>query len=99
MGRDAPISPGGVSCHAEREAVVRFGGMRRVDVMRAATSVAARAMGYGSELGSVRAGMLADLVVFGGNPLEEIGNTRTVRVVLKNGEVYTMDRLLKRPEA
>jgi Tol biopolymer transport system component/imidazolonepropionase-like amidohydrolase len=99
VGTDSPIIPQGLSFHAEMEALVRFGGMRPVDVMRAATSVAARAMGYGSELGSVRAGMLADLVVFEGNPLEEISNTRTVRVVLKNGEVYSMDRLLKRPEA
>ncbi len=79
--------------------LVRYGGMAPVDVMRATTSVPAEVMGYGDDLGTVRPGMLADLVVFGGDPLDDISAARDVRWVVANGRVYAAAELLERPGA
>ncbi len=93
------FGPPGITLIAEMEVLVRYGGMSPADAMRATTSVPADVMGYGSELGAVRPGMLADLVVFGGNPLQDIRAARDVRVVVANGRVYQMADLLRRPVA
>ena len=97
MGTDSPIIPQGLSLIAEMEAMVRYGGMSAGDVMRATTSVSAEALGYETELGRVRPGMLADLVVFAGDPLSDIRNVRDVRVVVKDGRVYDLENLLEGP--
>jgi imidazolonepropionase-like amidohydrolase len=98
MGTDSPINPRGLSLIMEMEALVRYGGMSALDAMRATTSVSAEAMGYGSDFGSVRPGMLADLVVFGANPLEDIRAVRDVRTVIKDGRVHTLAELLQGPQ-
>jgi imidazolonepropionase-like amidohydrolase len=89
--------PAGLTLLAEMEILVRYGGMRPVDVLRAATSVPADEMGYGAELGKVQEGMLADLVVLGGDPLADIGAVRDTRIVVADGRVYEVDELLRRP--
>jgi imidazolonepropionase-like amidohydrolase len=42
--------------------------------------------GVGAELGTVEAGKLADLIVVGANPLEDITNVRRLQLVLKRAE-------------
>ena len=96
VGTDAPINPPGLSLQAEMEALVRYGGMRPIDVLRATTSESALALGYEGVLGVVAPGALADLVVVGGDPLADIRATREVQVVLHGGRVYDMERLLRR---
>ena len=96
VGTDAPINPPGLSLQAEMEALVRYGGMRAVDVLRATTSVSAEALGYPELLGTVEAGALADLVVVGADPLSDIRAVRDVRIVVRAGRVYEMERLLRR---
>lgn len=96
VGTDAPINPPGLGLQAEMEALVRYGGMRAVDVLRATTSVSAEALGYAGVLGTVEPGALADLVVIGGDPLSDIRAVREVRVVVQAGRVYEMERLLRR---
>lgn len=91
------FGPPGLSLVAEMEVLARYGGMEPVDVMRAATSVPADVMGYGDDLGVIRPGMLADMVVFGGNPLENLQAVRDVRVVITNGTAYTLDELMSGP--
>lgn len=93
------FGPAGLSLVSEMEVLVRYGGMAPVDVMRATTSVPAEVMGYGDDLGTVRPGMLADLVVFGGDPLDDISAARDVRWVVANGRVYAAAELLERPGA
>ncbi len=55
--------------------------------LRAATSVNARILGVDDRLGAVREGLLANLVAVEGDPLEEIGAVRRVRMVMQGGRV------------
>jgi imidazolonepropionase-like amidohydrolase len=73
----------------ELELLVNYG-MTPVGALRAATSVIARALHLGERLGSVRTGLLADLVAVDGDPTRDITRTRTASVtfVMKGGTVY-----------
>jgi imidazolonepropionase-like amidohydrolase/Tol biopolymer transport system component len=64
------------------------GGLSTMNAMRAATIFGAEAIGLQQDLGSIEVGKLADLVVLDMNPLENIRNTNSVRMVMKNGRMY-----------
>jgi Tol biopolymer transport system component/imidazolonepropionase-like amidohydrolase len=64
------------------------GGMSNIDVLKCATIFGAEAIGLSMDLGSLEAGKLADFVVLDLNPLENIRNTNSVRMVMKNGRLY-----------
>jgi len=95
-GTDAPILPRGLSLHMELEAYVD-GGLTPLQALQAAGVHAAEALGATGELGVIRPGALADLVVLDGDPLADIEQTRAVRGVMKNGEYRTLENLLQRP--
>ncbi len=69
------------------------GGLSNFEVLRSATLRGAEAMGYAQDLGSIEEGKLADLLVLGKDPLQDIRNTNSVRYVMKNGELYEGDTL------
>lgn len=58
----------------------------------AATRNGAAVCGVGDELGTIEVGKLADLIVVGGNPLEDIQNVRQLKLVLKEGVVVSDKR-------
>ena len=51
----------------------------------AATKSGAEICGVGADLGTVEVGKIADLIVVGGNPLEDIHNVRRLQMVFKDG--------------
>ena len=75
--------PMGISLHDELELMTR-GGMTTTEVLRAATSEAAKAFGFGDR-GSVREGLRADLALVEGNPVEDIAATKNLRRVWIGG--------------
>jgi Tol biopolymer transport system component len=64
------------------------GGMKPFDVLRVATILGATGLGLDQDLGSLKAGKLADLIILDKNPLENIRNTNTIAFVMKNGRLY-----------
>ena len=58
----------------------------------AATKHGAAICGVGDELGTVEVGKVADLIVVGANPLDDINNVRKLQLVLQNGEVISDKR-------
>jgi len=86
VGTDAPNNCvlEGFSLHGELALLVEAG-LSPGEALRAATFHAARALGRGELAGLVEAGREADLVLLDENPLEEIGNTRSVVGVVLRG--------------
>jgi len=70
--------------------MVRFG-MKPVDAMRAATSVAAELLGWQDRVGSLEPGKFADLVAVAGDPASDITELERVRFVMKGGQVVRND--------
>jgi len=94
-GTDSPIFPYALLYHTELE-IFQDGGLTPFEVLQTATVRAADALGEGANLGSIEAGKLADLVIVTDDPLADIKNARQVRTVIKNGEVHTLEALLRR---
>jgi imidazolonepropionase-like amidohydrolase len=71
--------------HDELSALVSAG-FSTADALRAATSGAAEFLGITNTHGAVAAGRTADLLLLDGNPLDDVGNTRRIVAVIKNGQ-------------
>jgi imidazolonepropionase-like amidohydrolase len=55
----------------------------------AATRNGAAICGMGEQLGTIERGKIADLIVVGANPLEDIDNVRKLQLVLKDGRIVS----------
>ncbi len=82
----------GLQVHWEMWAL-SAGGMDNLDVLRVATLESAKAIGLDSEIGSIEAGKLADLVVMDNNPLDDIAHTNSISRVMVNGTLYNANTL------
>ncbi|WP_299496314.1 amidohydrolase family protein [Mucilaginibacter sp.] len=84
MGGDVGVFPHGDN---SREMILMVDyGMKPLDVLRSSTSVNADVFGL-KNLGSIKAGYLADIVVVNGNPVEDIKAVKQVKMVIQNGIV------------
>ena len=97
VGTDSPepnVTPG-FSLHQELEMLVQSG-LPPAAALRAATLNNAAVLGEKDRLGSIAAGKLADIVLLSANPLEDIGNTRRIERVIRDGKMSYPAELLKR---
>jgi imidazolonepropionase-like amidohydrolase len=71
---------------------VRQGGQAPSDAIVAATSLAAESLGLASEIGALAPDFAADVIGVEGNPLEDIETLKRVRLVMRAGKIYKMER-------
>jgi hypothetical protein len=96
-GTDTPIglSIPGYSLHIELERLVAAG-LSPQEALDSATLRPAEFFSIDDQLGRIRPGYTADLVLLSENPIENIGNTRAVEFVVKGGEVVDRQQLHQR---
>jgi imidazolonepropionase-like amidohydrolase len=88
LGTDAGVGEHGTN--GRELSLMVEGGMSPMQALVAATSVPARLIGMQDGIGSLQAGMLADVVAVQGDPLENIAvfeDPERVRMVVKGGTV------------
>ena len=85
FGTDMGVSPHGEN--ADEFVFMVEAGMKPIDAIFAATSVAAEVLNQ-KDLGKIKKGMKADIVAVDGNPLKDISVTKKVVFVMKDGVVY-----------
>jgi imidazolonepropionase-like amidohydrolase len=91
MGGDVGVFPHGENVY-ELELMAEYGGMKTIDLLRAATTINARAVHMENEIGSIKIGMKADLMAVRGDPSKTIGDLRKTTFVMKDGVIYRQEK-------
>ena len=86
FGTDAGVYPHGDN--ARQFAIMVEYGMKPVDAIRAATTVAAELLGRGKEIGVIATGAYSDIIAVAGDPRADVKVLENVRFVMKNGRIY-----------
>lgn len=85
MGPSTPVAPG-AGLHDELALLVEAG-LTPMEALQSATRNPARYFGKLADMGTIELGKLADLVLLDANPLEDIRNTRKIRLVVLRGRI------------
>ncbi len=85
FGTDAGVSLHGRNAD-EFELMVKFG-MSPREAIHAATINASRLLGLESEIGTIEAGKVADLIAVGGDPLADVKVLKAVQAVVQGGKL------------
>jgi len=83
----------GVSFHRELQLLVEAG-IPAIDVLVIATRNGAESLGILEEAGTIEVGKIADIIVLDDDPLADIGNTRAIYRVVRQGTLLEPERLL-----
>jgi imidazolonepropionase-like amidohydrolase len=70
-----------------------LGGMKPMAILHAATAGSAETIGRLADMGTLEPGKYADLVIFDADPLVDIRNSRTVKLVMRGGHLFDADTL------
>lgn len=99
LGSDAPqvFNVPGFSMHEELAEYVQAG-LSPYEALRTGTVEVARFYGVTDERGTVAEGMVADLVLVRGNPLEDVGNVRDPAGVMLRGRWLPGEEIRERLE-
>lgn len=89
----------GLGAHWELWSLAQ-GGMSNMQALQAATINGADYIGMSADIGSLKKGKLADLIVLDENPLDDIRHSESISLVMVNGRLYdanTMDEVGNHP--
>jgi len=67
--------------------LMQQGGFSAIEAIAAATGKAAEVLGIDDRLGTLKPSLVADVLVVGGNPLDDIRRLKDVRLVMQDGNV------------
>ncbi len=84
----------GHTLHRELELYVKAG-LTPMEAIQAATLTPARVMKIEKEVGTIESGKRADILMVGGNPLEDISNIRKTELVVSQGRLFDCAELGK----
>lgn len=84
----------GPAIHREM-ATMAQSGMLPMQILQAATSNGAKALNRANELGALRPGMRADLIVLNADPLQDVANLAVLDRVIKDGVVFDPNELMR----
>jgi imidazolonepropionase-like amidohydrolase len=87
-----PGVPWGKCIHEEMAEYVYNIGMTPLEVIRCVNFNNARILGMETQIGMVRAGAFADLLVLDEDPTEDIGNIESVYLVIRDGAIAVDNR-------
>jgi imidazolonepropionase-like amidohydrolase len=85
-----PFNPNGRNAR-DLELFVRYLGFSPSEALIAATRLGGEIMGMGDELGQIRPGYLADLLLVRGDPTQDVSilqNKENLTVIMKDGQLY-----------
>ncbi|KGR77134.1 amidohydrolase family protein [Ureibacillus manganicus] len=82
----------GMALHRELEIFVEIG-FTEMEALQAATVNAAKSINL-NDIGSIKEGKIADLVILSKNPLENIKHTQDIDFIVKGGKLYKQDEIL-----
>lgn len=95
-GTDSPgglYSFPGMGLHRELELFVEIG-MTELEALQSATINPAKSIGL-DEIGVIKKGKIADLVILEKNPLENIKHTKDIDSIIKGGKIYRQEEVLE----
>ena len=90
MGGDVGVFPHGENV-LELELMVEYG-LPVMDALKACTSINAKAFHLEKQVGSIKEGLKADILVVTGDPSKNISDLRKVKLVIKDGIIYRQEK-------
>ncbi|MBF0119705.1 MAG: amidohydrolase family protein [Desulfobacterales bacterium] len=94
-GTDSPVtfSIPGFSIHDELKLLVKYAGFKPEEALASATREASKVIGVENKIGTIRQGMIADMVLLDKNPLEDIENVSKINMVIFNGKIAKKEEI------
>jgi len=67
--------------------LMQQGGFSALEAITAGTGLAARVLGIEDKVGTLKPGMVADVIAVAGNPLDELSRLGDIRMVMQGGQI------------